>query len=347
MKQKAACNALSVGILARRLSNAAMITPSYFVIALLAKTRRRNNQRPFRITGHNGLGGEPPGPLVEPLRAHLAGVAEQHRQDVAAGVGVSLPGALHKKYPSAPSSWGWYYLFPARKVCTDPRWAPDRPLRHHLHETALQRAVKGAIRAAAKLSPPRPTPPMKQLPDLTPPDVARARLRFLRSWTGNLEQALRGIYMEEGSMSGEFRTKDGGRVAKAEDGEFEVGANPFGICCAECGVVQSVRFRVEGERLFLEVSHDDVETQRLREHLGVEPLLEKFTKAQQLLANWQATGQAVQAVLLEVGEIMESAINAVQLGDCSGAILACKAVEELVAPFVPEVKKEERRLVIC
>ena len=35
------------------------------------------------------------------------------------------------------------------------------------------------LRAAAKLAPPRPVPPMKQLPDLTPPDVARARLRAI------------------------------------------------------------------------------------------------------------------------------------------------------------------------
>lgn len=105
------------------------------------------------VTIHEGKGNKDrvvmlPAPLADPLRTHLATVAEQHRRDVAAGVGVSLPGSLHKKYPNAPFSWGWYYVFPARKVCTDPRWAPEKPLRHHLHETALQRAVKEAIRAA-------------------------------------------------------------------------------------------------------------------------------------------------------------------------------------------------------
>lgn len=89
-----------------------------------------------------------PQALVEPLRTHLATVAEQHRQDEANGIGVSLPGRLEKKYPTAPYAWAWYWVFPARKVCRDPRWAADRPKRHHLHETALQRAVKTAIRKA-------------------------------------------------------------------------------------------------------------------------------------------------------------------------------------------------------
>ena len=79
------------------------------------------------------------------IRSHLELVAESHRQDVANGVGISLPGALHKKYQKAPFAWGWYYVFPARKVCTDPRWAPDGPVRHHIHETVLQRAVKEAV----------------------------------------------------------------------------------------------------------------------------------------------------------------------------------------------------------
>jgi integron integrase len=86
--------------------------------------------------------------VMEPLKAHLVRVAELHRKDVATGIGVSMPDALDKKYPSAPFSWGWYYVFPARKICTDPRWVGDKPKRHYLHETALQRAVKEAIRAA-------------------------------------------------------------------------------------------------------------------------------------------------------------------------------------------------------
>jgi len=87
-----------------------------------------------------------PNCLIEPLRAHLAKVAELHRKDVSDNIGVSLPGALAKKYPKAPFGWGWYYVFPARKVCTDPRWAPTGPLRHSIHETVLQRAIAEAVR---------------------------------------------------------------------------------------------------------------------------------------------------------------------------------------------------------
>lgn len=87
-----------------------------------------------------------PASLTPPLQAHLTTVAEQHRKDVASGIGVSLPGALDKKYPAYPFSWGWYWIFPARKACTDLRWvSPDKPLRHHIHESVLQKAVKQAL----------------------------------------------------------------------------------------------------------------------------------------------------------------------------------------------------------
>jgi integron integrase len=89
-----------------------------------------------------------PRTAAEPLKAHLVKVAGLHRKDVADGIGVSMPDALDKKYPAAPFSFGWYYAFPARKICTDPRWVGNMPKRHYLHETALQRAVKEAIRAA-------------------------------------------------------------------------------------------------------------------------------------------------------------------------------------------------------
>lgn len=94
-----------------------------------------------------------PQSVVEALRGHLLRVAEMHREDAAKGIGVSLPGALERKYRAAPFSWPWYWVFPARKVTTDPRWAADRPKRHHIHETVLQKAVKGAV-AAARIAKP-------------------------------------------------------------------------------------------------------------------------------------------------------------------------------------------------
>jgi integron integrase len=95
-----------------------------------------------------------PQSLTGPLTNHLQRVAELHRQDVANGIGVSLPDALAKKYPGYQSAWGWYYLFPARKACITPPWAtPEKPLRHSLHETVLQKAVKATVRKSGIVSP--------------------------------------------------------------------------------------------------------------------------------------------------------------------------------------------------
>lgn len=40
----------------------------------------------------------------------------------------------------------WQYVFPSSRVAVDPRSGAVR--RHHLHETAVQRAVKRAVRTA-------------------------------------------------------------------------------------------------------------------------------------------------------------------------------------------------------
>ena len=64
-----------------------------------------------------------------------------------AGVGrVSLPDALAVKYPQAAAEWRWQFVFPAGRVCRDPRWGP--PSRYHLHESVVQRAVTFAARRA-------------------------------------------------------------------------------------------------------------------------------------------------------------------------------------------------------
>lgn len=84
-----------------------------------------------------------PAMAQEPLRKHLAGVKRQHEEDLAHGLGsVELPGALAKKYPSAPKEWGWQWVFPATCHYEMPETGERR--RHHLHETVLQRAFKEA-----------------------------------------------------------------------------------------------------------------------------------------------------------------------------------------------------------
>lgn len=57
--------------------------------------------------------------------------------------GVYLPYALDRKYPSAPFTLGWQYLFPASKRSYDERNSKIR--RHHIGEQVIQRAVKNSV----------------------------------------------------------------------------------------------------------------------------------------------------------------------------------------------------------
>lgn len=85
--------------------------------------------------------------LVDPLQRHLENRKTLFERDVQQGVGsVYLPHALAGKYPSAPTQWGWQYVFPATKLSIDPRSKAER--RHHLDESTVQRAIKFAVRDA-------------------------------------------------------------------------------------------------------------------------------------------------------------------------------------------------------
>jgi integron integrase len=88
-----------------------------------------------------------PDELIQPLKRHLQSVRLLHERDLAAGFGdVWLPHALARKYPDAGRQWTWQYVFPASRRSVDPRTGIER--RHHFDESALQRAVKAAIRKA-------------------------------------------------------------------------------------------------------------------------------------------------------------------------------------------------------
>jgi site-specific recombinase XerD len=82
------------------------------------------------------------------LAGYLAAVRAQHRRDLATGAGwVALPTALARKYPHGCRQWVWQWVFPATRTCLDRETGQRR--RHHLHETVLQRELKGAITAAS------------------------------------------------------------------------------------------------------------------------------------------------------------------------------------------------------
>ncbi len=105
-----------------------------------------------QIIVYDGKGGDDrvtilPDSLIIPLRQHLASVKQTHQKDLAAGFGsVYMPYGLDKKYPTASSDWLWQYVFPASTLSIEPETGITR--RHHLHETALQKAIKAATRAA-------------------------------------------------------------------------------------------------------------------------------------------------------------------------------------------------------
>lgn len=81
------------------------------------------------------------------LARHLEAVRGQHQRDLAQGLGaVVLPEGIARKYPTAAASWSWQFVFPAVRICRDPRWGS--PSRYHLHESAVQKAVAGAARRA-------------------------------------------------------------------------------------------------------------------------------------------------------------------------------------------------------
>ena len=100
-----------------------------------------------RGKGHKDRRTVLPATVKPRLIAHLADVKRQHERDLSDGVGrVVLPAALDRKYPNAGTDWVWQFVFPAGRICRDPRLGP--PSRYRLHESVVQRAVTAAVRFA-------------------------------------------------------------------------------------------------------------------------------------------------------------------------------------------------------
>lgn len=93
-----------------------------------------------------------PASTRDALRHHLDAVRARHERDVAEGAGfVELPNALTLKYPSASRELRWQWVFPATRSYVHTSSGQRR--RHHLHETALQRAVRSAAQRAGLMKP--------------------------------------------------------------------------------------------------------------------------------------------------------------------------------------------------
>ncbi|HUP22884.1 MAG TPA: integron integrase [Thermoanaerobaculia bacterium] len=83
-----------------------------------------------------------PTSLIDPLSEHLLALRRSFELERPV---VHLPNAVARKYPAAPTSWQWQWVFPASKDCVDPRSGLIG--RFHLHPTAIQRPVHAAARA--------------------------------------------------------------------------------------------------------------------------------------------------------------------------------------------------------
>lgn len=104
------------------------------------------------ITLHESKGGKSrmlplPAVVADKLKTHMEDVKKLHEQDLAEGHGsVIMPDALDRKYPAASKEWAWQWVFPATSRYTEASTGMQR--RHHLHETAVQKVVRAAIKEA-------------------------------------------------------------------------------------------------------------------------------------------------------------------------------------------------------
>jgi integron integrase len=105
------------------------------------------------LTVHDGKGRKDrtlplPEVLMPALRAQLERVAKVHRADLAAGyAGTFLPDRYEQKSKSAAKELAWQWFFPAARLTRIPGTGEQR--RYHLHDTALQKALKTAVQEAA------------------------------------------------------------------------------------------------------------------------------------------------------------------------------------------------------
>lgn len=100
----------------------------------------------------NGKGGKDrvtvlPDKLEDRIRSQIDMVKALHAKDIEDGYGeVYMPDALGRKYPSAAKSLAWQFLFPSSRVGPDPRTGVVR--RHHVHPSAVTKALRRAVKAA-------------------------------------------------------------------------------------------------------------------------------------------------------------------------------------------------------
>jgi len=85
--------------------------------------------------------------IIPHLKKQITKVKKVHKADSVKDIGTTnMPYALERKYPNIAKEWHWQYVFPSSKTVVDKKTGEIK--RHHLSESALQRAVKRAIKLA-------------------------------------------------------------------------------------------------------------------------------------------------------------------------------------------------------
>ncbi len=88
-----------------------------------------------------------PKSLRNALEQQVQKVYAIHKSDKKRGLlSISLPYAIHKKYPGATNEFSWHFLFPSKVIGVDPR--SGKQARHHVSRDTLQRGFKNALKAA-------------------------------------------------------------------------------------------------------------------------------------------------------------------------------------------------------
>ncbi len=107
----------------------------------------------YQITIHDAKGAKSrvtmlPRVIEHRMRnVHLKKVKSIHEVDLKNGYGsVELPNAMYRKNPAAAKDWRWQYVFPGKNIKADPVSGELR--RHHLHESALRKSLKYAVKYA-------------------------------------------------------------------------------------------------------------------------------------------------------------------------------------------------------
>ena len=105
-----------------------------------------------QVRVHNGKGAKDrfvplPEALVPGLQEQIRASERLLASDRSAGFGeVSMPESLVRKYPRAPFELKWWYVFPASDRSVDP--ITGRVKRHHIDPSAVQKAMRYAVRRA-------------------------------------------------------------------------------------------------------------------------------------------------------------------------------------------------------